>query len=120
MKDIKRYCQALDLVDDPALISEYETMHKHIWPEVAANIRASGVVDMQIYRVGNRLFMIMDVDSSFSFEKADKLNKSNRRVQEWEELMWKFQLPTPWTPSGEKWILMEQIFSLSDQPGSNN
>ncbi|MDR2352613.1 MAG: L-rhamnose mutarotase [Deltaproteobacteria bacterium] len=120
MTEFVRYCQALDLADDPELIAEYEAMHKRIWPEVAANIRASGICDMQIWRIGNRLFMIMDTDSSFSFEKAAELSNSNPKVLEWEEAMWKYQIPTPWTAPGGKWAIMKKIFSLALQPGSSD
>ncbi|WP_434777419.1 L-rhamnose mutarotase [Neisseria sp. Ec49-e6-T10] len=115
MSKITRYCQALDLVDEANLIKEYETIHQQIWPEVAQNIRHSGIVDMQIWRLGTRLFMIMDVDETFSFERSAQLN-NNPTVIKWEEQMWRFQKPTPWTPDGSKWVLMEQIFDLSKQP----
>ncbi len=116
MNTITRYCQALDLVNDENLIAEYEQMHRLIWPEVAKNIRDSGVVDMQIWRIGTRLFMIMDVDDSFCPERAAQMGAENPVVQEWEKQMWKFQTATPWTQQGEKWIAMTQIFSLMAQP----
>lgn len=111
-----RYCQALDLVDDPALIAEYEALHQRIWPEVARHIRACGIVDMQIWRLGTRLFMIMDVDDDFSFDRAAQLDADNPVIAKWEAQMWQFQLPTPWTPEGEKWVPMTQLFSLAAQP----
>jgi L-rhamnose mutarotase len=67
---------------------------------------------MEIYRLGNRLFMIMDADDSFSFEQKAAMDASNPKVQEWEELMWKFQKPLPWAKPGEKWMLMDKIFQL--------
>jgi L-rhamnose mutarotase len=42
---------------------------------------------------------------------------SNPDVLAWEELMWRFQAPTPWTEPGNKWQPMTQVFSLVDQPG---
>ena len=115
MSALTRYCQALDLVDDPKLIAEYEQIHRQIWPEVAKNIRDSGVVDMQIWRIGTRLFMIMDVNETFSFERASQMGESNPTVVKWEEQMWQFQVATPWAAEGGKWVLMEQIFSLAAQ-----
>ncbi|MDI2091169.1 L-rhamnose mutarotase [Commensalibacter oyaizuii] len=112
---ITRYCQALDLVDDPAFITEYEAMHKKIWPEVAQHIRESGVIDMQIWRIGNRLFMIMDVNSQFSFARSEQMAADNPILTQWEEQMWKYQLPTPWTPRGQKWVPMQKIFDLNTQ-----
>jgi L-rhamnose mutarotase len=108
-----RYCLALDLVDDPALIAEYEAYHQRIWPEIDASIRGAGVIDMTIYRAGNRLFMIMETDDeTFSFEKKAAADTANPKVQEWEALMWKYQQALPIAKPGEKWLLMDKIFQL--------
>lgn len=111
---MKRYCMALDLVDEPHLISEYEYWHKaeNGWPEVKRSIIAGGIRDMEIYRTGNRIFMIMETEDGFCFEKKQQLDASDPKVREWEELMWKFQQPLPWAKEGEKWILMNKIFKL--------
>ena len=112
---MKRYCLALDLVDDAALIEEYEHWHKseNAWPEIKQSITGSGITNMEIYRTGNRLFMIMETDDTFSFENKASMDAANDKVQEWEKLMWKFQNPLPWAKEGEKWILMDKIFALS-------
>lgn len=109
---MKRYCLALDLKDDPALIAEYEAHHHNVWPENIAGMRASGIEDMQLFRVGNRLFMIMETRDDFSFEAKAELDAVNEKVQEWETLMSKYQQPLPWAKPGEKWMLMERIFKL--------
>jgi L-rhamnose mutarotase len=111
---MKRYCLALDLVDDPALITEYENWHKpeNAWPEIKKSITDGGITNMEIYRTGNRLFMVMETSDSFTFEHKSSLDAANPKVQEWEQLMWKFQQPLPWAKEGEKWILMDQIFRL--------
>jgi L-rhamnose mutarotase len=108
----RRYCLALDLVDDPALIAEYERWHQAVWPEIIASIKTAGIEQMQIYRAGNRLFMIMEVNDSFNFEAKARADKDNQKVQEWEQLMWKFQQPLPFAKPGEKWVLMDNIFQL--------
>lgn len=109
---MKRYCLALDLKDDPQLIGEYERWHQHVWPEILESIRRAGISQMEIYRAGNRLFMIMETDDSFSFEQKQAMDDANPRVQEWEALMWKFQQPLPFAKAGAKWVLMQRIFSL--------
>ena len=109
-----RYCLALDLKDDPQLIEEYEKYHRHVWSEIKKSITDSGITDMEIYRTGNRLFMIMETNENFSFEKKEAMDNANQKVQEWELLMWKFQQPLPWAKEGEKWILMEKIFNLNE------
>lgn len=108
-----RYCLALDLVDDPVLIAEYEQHHQNVWPEILSSIHDSGIHSMEIYRAGNRLFMIIVADPSFSFEKKGEMDRSNPKVQAWEKLMWKYQQALPVAKPGEKWILMEKIFETS-------
>lgn len=109
---MKKYCLAVDLVNDPVLIAEYEAHHKSIWPEIKKSITDSGITNMEIYRAGNRMFMIMEADDSFSFEKKAAMDASNEKVQEWEQLMWKFQQAMPFAKPGEKWVLMDKIFQL--------
>lgn len=111
---MKRYCLTLDLKDDPALIAEYEEYHRAIWPEIKESITSSGITDMQIYRFVNRLFMIMETDNTFNFERKAAMDASNLKVQEWEQLMWKFQEPVKGAKPGEKWVLMEKVFGLVD------
>lgn len=115
MKPLKRYCMALDLKDDPRLIDEYEEFHQKVWPEILASIHDSGILNMEIYRFANRLFMIMETDDSFSFERKTEMDNANSKVQEWERLMWKYQQAVPGAEKGEKWVLMNQIFSLKQQ-----
>jgi len=108
----RRFCFTLDLKNDPALIAEYRKYHEKIWPEITESIRNSGIEDMEIYLLGTRLFMIMEVKESFSFEKKIKSDQQNPKVQEWEKLMWKFQQAPPEAKAGEKWLKMERIFKL--------
>lgn len=111
---MKKYCLAVDLKDDPELIAEYENWHKteNAWPEIMKSITDSGIYNMEIHRTGNRLFMIMETADSFSFQRKAAMDDSNQKVQEWEQLMWKFQQPLPWAKEGEKWVLMNKIFEL--------
>lgn len=108
----RRFCLSVDLKHDPALIAQYREYHQKIWPEITESIRNSGIVDMEIYLLGTRMFMIMEVNESFSFEKKAKADRQNPKVQEWEELMWKFQQALPQAKPGEKWLMMERIFKL--------
>ncbi len=112
MTDLRRYCFALDLRDDPTLIAEYSRYHESIWPEIEASIRVAGVERMEIYRLGARLFMVMEVSPRFSFEAFREANRENPKVQEWEALMGKYQKRLPEAGPGEKWVLMERIFQL--------
>lgn len=112
---MKTFCLALDLKNEEKLIAEYETYHRNVWPEVLQSIKDSGIENMEIYRLSNRLFMIMQVDDTFSFEKKAAMDASNPKVQEWEKLMWKYQQALPVAKPGEKWLLMDKIFSLNER-----
>jgi L-rhamnose mutarotase len=107
-----KYCLTLDLKDDVSLIAEYEKYHTAIWPEIRESITGSGITNMEIYRHDTRLFMIMETGESFSFEKKAVMDAANAKVQEWENLMWKYQQPLKNALKGEKWVLMNKIFQL--------
>jgi L-rhamnose mutarotase len=108
----RRYCLTLDLKDDPKLIAEYKRYHEKIWPEITKSIKDAGVLDLEIYLRGTRMFMILEVDEGFSFAKKAAADRKNPKVQEWENLMWKFQKALPEAQPGEKWLPMERIFVL--------
>lgn len=112
---MKRYCLALDLKDDPDLIGEYENYHKNVWPEIIESIKQSGIEVLDIYRTGNRMVMIIEANDNFSFQKKAVTDAANPKVQQWENLMWTFQKALPWAKPGEKWILMDKIFSLPEE-----
>ena len=107
----RRLVRALDLIDDARLIGDYRSRHSPgaVWPEVISYIRVTGVLEMEIWLVGNRLFMILEVTDDFPRNAAEPA-----RVVDWERLMSKFQQPLPGTPGDPKWIDMTRIFSLQD------
>jgi len=108
----RRHCLTLDLKNDPTSIAAYKEYHRKIWPEITESIKSGGILDMEIYLLGTRLFMIMEVDEGFSFEKKVESDRKNPKVQEWETLMWTFQQALPGALPDEKWLLMERIFKL--------
>ncbi|TPG36185.1 L-rhamnose mutarotase [Flavobacterium pectinovorum] len=110
----QKYCLALDLNEDSSLITEYKKYHEKIWPEITESIVNSGIENLDIYCVGNRLFMIIEANETFTFEKKEKNDANNPVVQKWEELMWKYQKALPWAKEGEKWMLMEKIFDVHE------
>lgn len=108
----QRHCLALDLKDDPALIDAYRRYHEpgNVWPEVLQSLSDAGIEEMEIYLLGNRLFMIIEVNASFSFERKASMDAANPKVQEWETLMGKFQQALPQAKTGEKWLPLERVF----------
>ncbi|MQP77590.1 L-rhamnose mutarotase [Stenotrophomonas sp. MYb238] len=110
-----RHCLALDLKDDPALIARYEAHHRAVWPEVLAHLRGHGVRELEIFRLGTRMVMVMDTDDAvFDAARMAAAESGDPRLRAWEELMWKFQAATPWTPDGAKWTPMQCLFRLTD------
>ncbi|MEO8533281.1 MAG: L-rhamnose mutarotase [Flavobacterium sp.] len=110
----KRFCLALDLKEDKSLIQEYKELHKQVWNEIIESIKDSGISVLDIYITGNRLFMIIEANADFTFEKKSEMDANNPKVQEWETLMWKFQQALPWAKPNEKWIVMDKIFEIPE------
>ena len=110
-----RHCLALDLKDEPQLIQEYITYHQNVWPEVLQSLSESGILNMEIYNTGNRLFMIIETNDDFSFERKAAMDATNPKVQDWEELMWKYQQALPGAKPGEKWIRMEKVLTFNPE-----
>jgi L-rhamnose mutarotase len=111
----QRYCFTLDLKDDPALIAEYKQHHKKIWPEILKSIHDAGINSMEIFLLGTRMFMIVDSGPGFSLQAKAAADAANEKVQQWEQLMWRYQQPLTLARPGEKWMQMEKIFDLKTQ-----
>ena len=107
---MKRYCQTLTLVDDEVLVEKYVEAHAHVWPEIIAGQREVGILDMQIWRRGTRLFMVMDTVDGFDFERDMARLATLPRQAEWEAYVSQFQGCSANARSDEKWQLMERIF----------
>jgi len=113
---VKRYCQTLDLKDDQALISEYVKRHSEAeaWPEIRAGIKEVGILEMELFILGTRLFMIVETPLDFEWETAMAKLAGLPRQAEWEDYMSIFQIAKPGASSAEKWQLMDKIFHLYD------
>ena len=111
---VKRYCQTLDLKDDPDLIKEYVKRHSKMysWPEIREGIRSVGILEMEIYHIGTRLFMIVETPMDFEWDNAFERLAKLPRQSEWEEYMSIFQQADANAASSEKWKLMDRIFYL--------
>src|SRR5574344_2436240 len=113
---VKRYCQTLDLKDDPALIAKYRQAHdsEHSWKEIRDGIRQVGILEMEIYILGNRVFMIVETPLDFDWDEAMSRLSVLPRQQEWEDVVSVFQQCRPGESSDEKWKMMERMFYLYD------
>lgn len=110
----KRYCQTLDLKDNPELIAAYKKLHskEQIWHETLTAIRTVGILEMEIYISGNHLFMIIETPADFDWDSAMSKMASLPKQPEWEALTARYQQADPHAGSAEKWKLMERIFHL--------
>ena len=110
-----RHCLTLDLQNDAHKIAEYKRYHEKVWPEVRDSLHDAGVTNMEIYLLGSRMFMIMDVSDGFSFEKKAAMDTANPKVLEWEALMANFQAVPEGANPVRRWAPMEKVFDLSKQ-----
>lgn len=111
---VKRYCQTLDLKDDPKLVAEYMKRHSRseAWPEILAGIREVGILEMEIYILNNRLFMVVETPLDFEWDTAMRKMAELPGQAEWENYMSIFQVANPGASSAEKWQLMDRMFYL--------
>lgn len=111
---VKRYCRTLDLKNDPDLIKEYRKRHaqENFWPEILEGIKSVGILEMDIYLRGTRLFMILEVPEDLDLDAAMERLATLPRQQEWEDYMSIFQQAEPGASPTEKWQPMERVFHL--------
>ena len=116
MKKYKRYCKALKLEDDPQLIEEYKKVHSpdEVWSEITQGMKDVGIVDMEIYLLGNQLYMIMDTVADFDHEKAMAELATKPRQSEWEAYVSRFQKTSADASADEKWQIMDRIYKLDE------
>lgn len=112
----KRYCKTLELRNDHELIEAYKAVHakENTWPEITLGMQEIGILDMEIYISGNRLFMIMDTIPNFDHESAMAVLAKKPRQSEWEAYVSKFQQTSSEATADEKWKLMERIYKLDE------
>jgi len=112
----KRFCKTLELKNNPELIEEYKHIHKkyNVWPEVTIGMKEVGIIDMEIYLFGTRLFMIMDTVPDFNHEKAMAELAKKPRQTEWEAFVSRFQESNGTEKTTEKWELVERIFKMDE------
>ncbi len=112
---MKSYAKTILLKDDPQIIAQYRQHHDEIWPEVVKSFREVGVLDIRIWLIGRRLFMLMDVaddfEPAYDFDRYLKLNPRNKV---WEDLMTSYQERAPEAKPDEHWAEMEPVFKMSD------
>ena len=111
---VKRYCQTLQLKDDPELIAEYRRRHSEgvAWKEIRDGIREVGILEMEIYILGTTLFMIVETPLDFDWDTAMAKLATLPRQAEWEDYMAELQDAHPGATSDQKWKLMERMFYL--------
>jgi len=113
-QEVKRYCQTINLKQDPELIAEYRRRHSqsHVWPEILKGIREVGILEMEIYISGATLFMIVETPVDFDWDSAMARLATLPRQQEWEDYMALLQQCREGASSNEKWQKMERMFHL--------
>jgi L-rhamnose mutarotase len=115
---VDRQILLLDLKDEPAAIAAYDAWHAAgaVPAAVVASIRDGGIADMQIFRAGNRLVMLLETAAGYDPQAKAARDAADPAVQAWERLMDGFQQPIPGAAPGVKWTAAVRIFALHDQP----
>ena len=106
---MKVYAQALDLKNNKELINEYENHHRNVWPEVLEGLKSVGIIRMRIWRINNRLFMLIETSDNFDIEKFQKYTETNGKAKEWDALMKNYQEKIP-NSNGEWWSEMTMAY----------
>lgn len=114
---MQEFALTINLVDDPEKIEQYKAYHRQVWPEVIASLRSVGILDMKIFLLGRRMFMLMQADDDFQPDRDfTRLEQSNPRYNEWQRTMDQFQARVPEAQPEEHWAAMEKVFDFSDYP----
>jgi len=115
-KSYKRYCKSMELRNDPALIEAYKKAHAKgaAWPEITQGMKDVGIIDMEIYLLGTRLFMIMDTMPDFDHDKAMEELAHKPLQSEWEAHMTQFQDSSAEATADQKWQLMVRIYKMDE------
>ncbi len=112
---MQEFALTINLVDDPAKIEEYKAYHRNVWPEVVENLAAVGILNMKIWLLGRRMFMLMQAEDSFRPDRDfARLEASSPRYDEWQRKMDEFQERVPEAQPAEHWAAMELVFDMSD------
>lgn len=109
---MKRYCYTLDLKENESLKKEYINHHKKVWPEILKSMKSSGILNIEIYNINYRLFMLIETENKFDEKKKQKMDSENPIVQKWETKMWEYQKKVKGSNKGEKWVKLNRIFNL--------
>ncbi|MFI0431480.1 L-rhamnose mutarotase [Mariniflexile sp. HMF6888] len=110
----KRYCKTMELLNDSALIEAYKKAHAKgaAWPEITQGMKEVGIINMEIYLFGTRLFMIMDTTADFNHDIAMNELAMKPRQSEWEAHMAQFQDSSVEATANQKWQLMDRIYEM--------
>jgi L-rhamnose mutarotase len=112
---MKSYAKTILLRDEPGVIEAYKKAHDAIWPGVAASLKAVGVLEIRIWLVGRRMFMLLEAGDDFDIDRDlcryVGLDPAN---MEWEKMTASYQERAPEAKEGEQWAAMDLMFKLTD------
>lgn len=114
---IKRYVQTMELRDNPELIALYRKAHSEseAWPEIINGIKEVGILEMELYILGSRLVMIVDMPADLDWDEVMARLATMPKQAEWEDYVAQFQQCVKGSTSDEKWHMMERMFHLYDR-----
>lgn len=111
---LRRYVRIMDLRDDPATLAAYDRAHMvgQTPVEIVAAQHRHGIAEMEIFRAGNRLVMLMDVTDAFDPDGLDAERAVQDVIDRWHLRMAEYQRP-PFA-DGVAWPEAHRVFRQSD------
>jgi L-rhamnose mutarotase len=110
--EVKHFGLTLCLQPDAAKIAAYREYHQKVWPEVTARLRECGVQQMQIFLLGERLFMYLVTDDDFDPSRDFVRINEDPGSARWNAMMAELQARAPEANSDQWWAPMELVFDL--------
>ncbi|WP_281635496.1 L-rhamnose mutarotase [Flavobacterium marginilacus] len=102
-----------NLVDDPKMQKEYVDYHAtqfEKWPEIAKGFCNADFQQLQVFKNGRQLMLIISIPKGESLDKLNpKTTENNPRVNDWNNLMKKYQTGIEGTKPDETWIFLNKI-----------
>uniref|UniRef100_F4CDD1 L-rhamnose mutarotase n=1 Tax=Sphingobacterium sp. (strain 21) TaxID=743722 RepID=F4CDD1_SPHS2 len=100
-----------NLVADSAKQQSYLDYHRRQfdeWPEVSEGFCRAEFQQVQLFKTGRQLLLVIDIPEGANFEELNKRTvESNPRVDEWNRLMSTYQEGLSGTKANEVWVRFE-------------
>ncbi|MGZ3755782.1 MAG: L-rhamnose mutarotase [Mucilaginibacter sp.] len=102
-----------NLVADLKLQQEYLNYHAtqfQKWPEVSKGFCNAKFQQLLVFKSGRQLMLVISIPKGENLDKLNPLTtKNNPRVDDWNNIMKKYQVGIEGTKKGETWVFFKNI-----------